>query len=184
MSDQEIKTNLCDYDPENPNSNLDAYEDEDLPQPRTEGCCCDNCFYGRDKLAIQLFEAKRERDKAREALRQWKTLCLWGGTPEHIHDFIKGQQTRIHEAQDIEKTCEQLERERDEAREDLKNHTASTIHSCHDQCQKPMCVLRRERDEAREALMKIEDLFIDGTDIYADRENMGLIARAALEESK
>ena len=24
------------------------------------------------------------------------------------------------------------------------------IHSCHDQCQKPMCVLRRERDEARE----------------------------------
>jgi hypothetical protein len=32
--------------------------------------------------------------------------------------------------------------------------------------------------------MKIEDLFIDGTDIYADRENMGLIARAALEEEK
>ena len=41
--------------------------------------------------------------------------------------------------------------------------------------------LERERDEAREALMKIEDLFIHGTDIYADRENMGLIARAALE---
>jgi hypothetical protein len=32
--------------------------------------------------------------------------------------------------------------------------------------------------------MKIEDLFIDGTDIYADRENMGTIARAALEETK
>jgi hypothetical protein len=44
--------------------------------------------------------------------------------------------------------------------------------------------LERERDEAREALMKIEDLFIDGTDIYADRENMGLIAIAALEEIK
>jgi len=41
--------------------------------------------------------------------------------------------------------------------------------------------LERERDEARAALMKIEDLFIDGTDIYADRENMGLIARNALE---
>jgi hypothetical protein len=41
--------------------------------------------------------------------------------------------------------------------------------------------LERERDEAREALMKIEDLFIDGTDIYADREKMGIIARAALE---
>lgn len=44
--------------------------------------------------------------------------------------------------------------------------------------------LERERDEAREALMKIEDLFIDGTDIYADRENMGLIAREALEGTK
>ena len=44
--------------------------------------------------------------------------------------------------------------------------------------------LERERDEARQALMKIEDLFIDGTDIYADRENMGTIARAALEGAK
>ena len=41
--------------------------------------------------------------------------------------------------------------------------------------------MKQERDEAREALMKIEDLFIDGTDIYADRENMGIIARNALE---
>jgi len=44
--------------------------------------------------------------------------------------------------------------------------------------------IRIERDGAREALMKIEDLFIDGTDIYADRENMGLIARNALEGKK
>ena len=41
-----------------------------------------------------------------------------------------------------------------------------------------------ERDEAREALMKIEDLFLECTDIYADFKNMGLIARAALEETK
>ena len=44
--------------------------------------------------------------------------------------------------------------------------------------------LERERDEAREALMKIEDLFIDGTDIYADRETMGIIAREALKGAK
>lgn len=44
--------------------------------------------------------------------------------------------------------------------------------------------LERERDEAREALMRIEDLFIDGTDIYADREQMGMIARTALEDEK
>jgi hypothetical protein len=82
-----------------------------------------------------------ERDEAVEEIKEWKTLCLWGGTPEHIHGFISGQQSRIQH-------------------------------------------LERERDEARAALMKIEDLFIDGTDIYADRENMGLIARSALEEAK
>ena len=44
--------------------------------------------------------------------------------------------------------------------------------------------LERERDEAREELMKIEDLFIDGTDVYGDREKMGLITREALEATK
>jgi DNA anti-recombination protein RmuC len=63
---------------------------------------------------------ERERDEAREELQQWKMLCAWGGTPEHIDQFIKGQQSRIHQAQDIEETCEQLERERDEARDQLQ----------------------------------------------------------------
>lgn len=63
---------------------------------------------------------KRERDEMREELQQWKMLCAWGGTPEHIDQFIKGQQSRIHQAQDIEETCQQLERERDEAREQLE----------------------------------------------------------------
>ena len=39
---------------------------------------------------------------------------------------------------------------RDEAIRQLENIKASSIHTCHDQCQRPMCVLRRERDEARE----------------------------------
>lgn len=59
---------------------------------------------------------ENERDEAREELREWQTLRLWGGTPEHIHDFIKGQQSRIREVQDIEKTCEKLERELEELR--------------------------------------------------------------------
>tara|TARA_R110000868_G_scaffold382554_1_gene649171 strand:- start:39 stop:221 length:183 start_codon:yes stop_codon:yes gene_type:complete len=42
----------------------------------------------------------------------------------------------------------------------------------------------KERDEARAALMKIEDLFIDCTDVIACRENMGMIAIAALQEIK
>jgi hypothetical protein len=41
---EEIKGNLCYYDAENPNNNLDCYDDEEeRPKPR-ENCHCDNCF--------------------------------------------------------------------------------------------------------------------------------------------
>ena len=46
--------------------------------------------------------------------------------------------------------AQQLERERDEARRKLNNLDVTAIHSCHNECQRPICVLRRERDEARE----------------------------------
>jgi hypothetical protein len=39
-----------------------------------------------------------------------------------------------------------LERERNDARD---TKWAREIHSCHNECARPMCVLRRERDEAR-----------------------------------
>ena len=42
-----------------------------------------------------------------------------------------------------------VERERDEAIRKLENLKADAIHSCHNECQRPICVLRRERDEAR-----------------------------------
>ena len=42
--------------------------------------------------------------------------------------------------------CRQLERELTEARD---RQWANAIHSCHNECARPMCVLRRERDEAR-----------------------------------
>ena len=51
-----------------------------------------------------------------------------------------------------------LERERDEAREALENHTTATIHTCHSECKRPMCVLRRERDQAMELCLKLSDL--------------------------
>lgn len=49
-----------------------------------------------------------------------------------------------------------LKRERDEAREALENYKAESIHTCHDQCQRPMCVLRRERDDALSQIVKAE----------------------------
>jgi hypothetical protein len=43
--------------------------------------------------------------------------------------------------------------------------------------------LERERDEVVEALMKIEEVFIDGEDTYEDWRTMGNIAREALEKT-
>ena len=77
-----------------------------------------------------------------------------------------------------------LERERDEAREALEHITeygTEEINAAVELRQKLASALVK-RDEALEALMQIEDLFIDGTDIYADREKMGSIAREALRE--
>ncbi len=51
-----------------------------------------------------------------------------------------------------------LERERDEALEDLENYRAASIHSCHDNCKRPMCVLRRERDAAQEEQAEVASL--------------------------
>ena len=45
---------------------------------------------------------------------------------------------------------ERILKERNEAIRQFENLKASSIHTCHDQCQRPMCVLRRERDKWEE----------------------------------
>ena len=45
-------------------------------------------------------------------------------------------------------------RERDEARRKLNDLNVTAIHSCHNECQRPICVLRRELDEARDDAQK------------------------------
>ena len=72
---------------------------------RLHGCCdelhyvIDNAGYpsGKDYNDIT---ARAERAEA--ALADWSVLKGWGGTPEIIHEFIKGQQNRIHHCQDLE----------------------------------------------------------------------------------
>lgn len=58
-TDAEIASALCRYDPRNPaNGDLDADEREPAAAP---GCSCDNCFYGRHRLAAALLEATGNR---------------------------------------------------------------------------------------------------------------------------
>ena len=49
--------------------------------------------------------------------------------------------------------CRKLERERNDARD---TKWAREIHSCHNACARPMCVLRRERDEWREKAERLQ----------------------------
>ena len=118
--------------------------------------------YDKDQLAYALANALKERDEAREEIKEWKTLCLWGGTPEHIHGFIRGQQSRI----------QHLERERDEAME--KHATEATEHMlainkiCNDRddAREEVRLLKGILDlikkEAQVALRRICDLATDG----------------------
>lgn len=62
----------------------------------------------------RMVRLERERDEARE----WQAMLSgWGGTPEIVNDFIKGQQMRIYAAQNAE-------RERHEALEELSAERA------------------------------------------------------------
>jgi chromosome segregation ATPase len=47
-------------------------------------------------------------------LREWEMLRSWGGTPAHVEAFIRGQQDRIHAAQDVERELAAAKREVEE----------------------------------------------------------------------
>ena len=59
MDIEEVYDNLCHYDPRS-----DYYQDmlvcmdaKDIPRPRGD-CACDNCFHGRDRLAMEIIKLK------------------------------------------------------------------------------------------------------------------------------
>jgi hypothetical protein len=59
--EKEALINLCFFDPRNPNNIIDEFD-----KPRTdrkEKCYCDNCFYGRDKLALEILRLQKYLDK-------------------------------------------------------------------------------------------------------------------------
>lgn len=57
MNLEEIKTNLCYYDIRNPDNELDVLEMTEVEiKKKMADCYCDNCFYGRTKLANELLK--------------------------------------------------------------------------------------------------------------------------------
>ncbi len=58
MNEEEIFENLCINDPRSPYFDVDYWED-DTPSPR-ENCFCNNCFYHRNELALEIIRLKKE----------------------------------------------------------------------------------------------------------------------------
>ena len=54
MTIEQVYSNLCYYDDRNPDNNNEFIDMEELPLKG--GCYCDNCFYGRTKLAEYILE--------------------------------------------------------------------------------------------------------------------------------
>lgn len=57
MELEEVYKNLCFKDKRNPTwQDLYGQDEEcEIPEPRND-CYCDNCFYGRDKLALEIIK--------------------------------------------------------------------------------------------------------------------------------
>ena len=110
--------------------------------------------YELNRVSIDELDADRARaERAEAALAKWSVLNLWGGTPEIIHEFIKGQQNRIHHCQDLETELAHLRAEV----EQKSNLLVTAIRSAGDQA------ARAERAEA--ALTEAIDGVIDGGSI-------------------
>jgi hypothetical protein len=82
----------------------------------------------------------------------------------------------------------QLERELAVANERIANLEASTIHSCHDQCQRVECVLRRklaevekERDEYKYVAATLDDLYVAGQHRIAELEQELAVSKSQFE---
>ena len=66
MTENQVKTNLCVYDRRNPDFMITeeyGYDKEDVGATGNfakPNCYCDNCFYGRHKLAEEILKLKDE----------------------------------------------------------------------------------------------------------------------------
>ena len=86
-------------------------------------------------------------------------------TPETDSLLRKCHNSYGDERAELIHLCRKMEQERNEARD---TKWAREIHSCHNACARPMCVLRRERDEARKDVFYLMEEYEDRQRQYGD----------------
>lgn len=80
MTIKEIKSNLCYYDRRNPDFDIteeNGYDKEDIDATgdfARKNCACDNCFYGRSKLAEELLLQISKLEEIKKKLNEIKTI--------------------------------------------------------------------------------------------------------------
>ena len=57
MGIEEVYEQLCWYDKRNPNQIHDV--DQDVVVPRRDNCACDNCYNGKDRLAMEVLRLQK-----------------------------------------------------------------------------------------------------------------------------
>ena len=62
LTEEQVFENLCWHDPRNPNYTEMGLDDDEKIEPRFEDCCCDNCFYGKDKLAMEILRLREKHE--------------------------------------------------------------------------------------------------------------------------
>ena len=60
MSLESVLSCLCLYDRRNPDCISLGEPEEESRKPRSNWCSCDNCFYGRDALAMEILLLQEE----------------------------------------------------------------------------------------------------------------------------
>lgn len=59
MDENETLSYICYYDKRNPEYCHEEYDDDNIEQKK-DRCFCDNCFYGRHKLALEILRLQKE----------------------------------------------------------------------------------------------------------------------------
>jgi hypothetical protein len=104
MKESEVFGRLCIRDKRNP-MHLDIYGDceaDEIP-PVREDCFCDNCFYGRDRLALEIIEKGKILPELLKAVRQALEIFdgEWPNDDEIMGPVMKEYQALINKAKEV-----------------------------------------------------------------------------------
>jgi hypothetical protein len=148
---------------------------------------CQNSDYHREmreKAEHEIGRGKRERAQIRKTLSQSGEAI---GNGDHDYSITEMVEKLIQSKNYFIQKSDSVERERDEAIAARKASAADwrnqlvQMGKCVSSAKRMAALAVKERTEMLEALMKIEDVFVDGEDTYEGWRAMGNIARAALE---